>query len=182
MEKSQKEAGIPIRRIIQDSGIFEMSQTQEPPKQTWETHAPEETIACGERIAQMLTPGMNVALDGDLGSGKTTLIKGIARGLGLLDAAQVKSPTFVIFHIYKAEVPIYHFDLYRLNDESDLDAIGFDEFLADPEAISVVEWAGRIPLVYQQTHLHVSITAQSETDRIIQLIYAKTKPAPYSSR
>lgn len=105
------------------------------------TSSPGETIRKAKAFAGKLEPGNVVAFYGDLGSGKTTFIKGIALGLGLPSARAVKSPTFVVMHIYRARIPVYHFDLYRLEDGQDLEAIGLDDFLNDPGAISCVEWA-----------------------------------------
>ncbi len=101
-----------------------------------------ETIRFGKRLAKSLKPGSVVAFVGNLGSGKTTWIQGLASGLGA-EQSDVKSPTFVLFHIYKAEFPVYHFDLYRLEHPGELDAIGFDEFVGDKNSVSFVEWADR---------------------------------------
>lgn len=100
-------------------------------------------MAFGEKIARQLKPGSVLLLEGDLGSGKTTFVKGLARGLGIRDVSEVKSPTFVIMHIYKTKPPLYHFDLYRLEGGADLDSIGFQDFLNDPQAVACVEWAER---------------------------------------
>lgn len=137
--------------------------------QKWETHSPSETIERGHLIGRSLTSGTTIALVGDLGSGKTTLVKGIALGLGVKDAREVKSPTFVIFHIYKGRIPLYHFDLYRLDESSDLEGIGIDEFLSDPTAVSVIEWADRIPAVLQQASIRIELTSLSETNRTIRM-------------
>lgn len=112
-------------------------------QQSFTSHSPEQTLAFGEKIARKLKPGSVLLLEGDLGSGKTTFVKGLARGLGIKDISEVKSPTFVIMHIYKTRLPIYHFDLYRLEGVADLDAIGFQDFLNDPKAVACVEWAER---------------------------------------
>ena len=137
--------------------------------QKWETHSPSETIERGRTIGRSLKPGTMVALVGDLGSGKTTLVKGLALGLGVKTAREVKSPTFVIFHIYKGKIPLYHFDLYRLDKSSDLEGIGVDEFLSDPTAISVIEWADRIPTILQQAPVRIELTSSSETNRTIRM-------------
>ncbi len=100
-------------------------------------------MAFAEKLAHSIKPGAVLLLHGDLGSGKTTFVKGLARGLGLKNTAEVKSPTFVIMHVYKTRVPLYHFDLYRLEGGADLEAIGFQDFLNDPSAIACVEWAER---------------------------------------
>lgn len=100
-----------------------------------------QTIAKAKQYAKTLQPGTVLALTGDLGSGKTTFIKGIAMGLGLKDQDEVKSPTFTLMHIYPTRIPLYHFDLYRLDRESDLHTIGFEDFVNDPSVIVCIEWA-----------------------------------------
>ena len=102
--------------------------------------SPTETIKFGSRLSKYFLPGTVVALKGGLGSGKTTLIQGMAKGLGVAKQ-EVKSPTFVIFHVYNGKFPVYHFDLYRLENPKELEAIGFDEFVSDAGAISFIEWA-----------------------------------------
>ena len=108
-----------------------------------------QTFRCAEKLGSQLHPGNIVALTGEIGSGKTVFIKGLSRGLSVKNQDDVKSPTFVLMHIYPARIPIYHFDFYRLERESELDVIGFDEFVSDSKAVSLVEWAdrarGRIP-------------------------------------
>ena len=139
------------------------------PRNKWHSQSPEETIERGRLIAKSLRPGMLIALIGDLGSGKTTFVKGLALGLGVQDSREVKSPTFVIFHIYQGHIPLYHFDLYRLDETSDLEGIGIEEFLADPNVVSVVEWADRIPQVLKQAHLRITIIRTGELKRTIEL-------------
>ncbi len=103
----------------------------------------QETIQFGKKFAANLKPGSIVALDGDLGSGKTTFIKGLALGLGLIEQDEVKSPTFAIMHMYESRVPLYHFDLYRLETDKEISGIGFEEFLENKEIIVCIEWAER---------------------------------------
>ena len=105
------------------------------------TNSPQETIEFAKGLAAALKSGTVLCLEGQLGSGKTTFIKGLAEGLGLKCPEQVKSPTFVLMHIYKATIPLYHFDCYRLDSVEELENIGFTDFVNDPHAISCVEWA-----------------------------------------
>lgn len=107
------------------------------------TNSPKETIEYAKKLAKSLSPGTVLCLEGQLGSGKTTFIKGLAEGLGLKHPEQVKSPTFVLMHIYKSKIPLYHFDCYRLDSLEELENIGFVDFVNDPQAISCVEWAGK---------------------------------------
>lgn len=101
------------------------------------------TVRLGKTFAKKLKPGTVIALSGGLGSGKTTFIKGIAVGLGLKDPDEVKSPTFALMHIYATKIPLYHFDLYRLEGLKEIQNIGFEEFAADPKAITCIEWAAK---------------------------------------
>ena len=97
-----------------------------------------ETIALGERMADDLRPGDVVVLNGDLGAGKTTFTKGIAKGLGIKEI--IKSPTFTIIHEYQdGRIPLYHMDAYRLENGGAED-LGLDEYF-DGDGVSVVEWA-----------------------------------------
>ena len=105
-----------------------------------ETCTPEETIAVGHDLAHGLCPGDVVALEGDLGSGKTTFVKGIAAGLGAAGGDAVTSPTFTLMHVYHGKIPVYHFDLYRLDGVRDLEDIGFGEFVQRGDAVLCVEW------------------------------------------
>lgn len=135
------------------------------------SHSSEETIQCGVHFAKSLRPGDVVAVEGDLGSGKTTLIKGIAQGLGCKDLNKVKSPTFVIMHIYEAPVPIYHFDLYRFEGtQEELDAIGFDQFIRDPKAVSCIEWAQRAGRGIPEGAYWIRMSHVDETSRKIEIL------------
>ena len=130
-----------------------------------------ETIAYGRSLGRTLKGGTVVALVGDLGSGKTTLVKGIALGLGMQNKREIRSPTFVIFHIYKGRIPLYHFDLYRLDRESDLEAIGIEEFLSEPNVVSVIEWADRIPSVVKRSDVTIKLLSKGEHNRMIQITF-----------
>ncbi len=137
--------------------------------QTWKTSSAKQTIAAGRSIGRTLEPGTVVALFGALGSGKTTITKGIGLGLGVESEREIKSPTFVILHIYKGRVPLYHFDLYRMENSSDLDSLGLDEFLSDPKAVTVIEWAERIPDISKQAHLKIELKRSDQDSRVITL-------------
>ena len=107
------------------------------------TRSSEETMAFGRRLGRLLGPGDVVALSGPLGSGKTTLTKGLAEGLGVEEPRWVTSPTFVLVHEYPGRVPVYHVDAYRLNGAADAEALGVDElFFGD--GVTIIEWADRI--------------------------------------
>ncbi len=99
----------------------------------------EETIAFGEKIGQLLKGGEVIGLVGELGSGKTHLIKGVAMGAGGADCEQVNSPTFVIVNEYHGRLSLYHIDCYRLGSVGEFDMLGFDDF-CDPGSVVLIEW------------------------------------------
>ncbi len=107
------------------------------------TKSEQETIAEGKRLASFLKAGDLAALTGDLGSGKTTFTKGIASGLGVENPEYVNSPSFVLIREYKGEIPLYHFDLYRLDNLQDMGYIGIQEYL-DGDGVVVIEWADKL--------------------------------------
>lgn len=109
---------------------------------SWTTHNAEETQALAEAAGKLLKPGDVLALHGDLGSGKTTFVQGLVKGIGIT-AAAVKSPTFVLMREYPGAVPVVHIDAYRL--EAAPDAAWLDvELLISPRKITVIEWAERL--------------------------------------
>lgn len=110
---------------------------------TFLTSSSRQTMDLAEKIAHGLKAGDCLALTGCLGSGKTTFVKGLARGLGFKKKGYVCSPTFVILKIYPSKIPLYHFDVYRLDRPLDFERAGLSEFL-QTEGISVVEWADKV--------------------------------------
>ncbi len=107
-----------------------------------ETDSPAATEALGERWGRDAEHGLVIALSGDLGSGKTQLVKGLARGLGI--TARVNSPTFALVNEYTGgRLRLFHLDLYRLDTPAQVAGAGLDEFLFDPDGVTVVEWAER---------------------------------------
>ena len=104
--------------------------------------SPEDTIALGEAWGREAQRGWVIGLSGDLGAGKTQLVKGLARGLG--STARVHSPTFALLNEYGGgRLPLFHLDLYRLNHREDVTSAGLEEYLSNPEGVSVVEWIER---------------------------------------
>ena len=122
-----------------------------------------------KRFATQLMPGTVLCLEGQLGSGKTTFVKGLAEGLGLRHPEQVKSPTFVLMHIYKTKTPLYHFDCYRLNFLEELENIGFQDFVNDPHAISCVEWAQKAGDLIPESARHIHFEILDATQRRISV-------------
>ena len=127
------------------------------------------TKALGVRLGRLLQAGDVVCLYGDLGSGKTTLTQGLARGLGVPRGAGVRSPSFVLIHRYDGRVPIYHVDLFRLDTPGDLDDIGLHDLL-DGQAVIIIEWAERLGTLRPASRLDVTLRyGQEEETREITL-------------
>lgn len=129
----------------------------------------EETLRIAGEFSKKLKGGDVIGLEGNLGSGKTTFIKGIALGLGLKDQDEVKSPTFVLMHVYPARMPLYHFDLYRLEGEKDLATVGLEDFAADPHAITCIEWAEKAGRLLPRRTYHVQLEVAGKNERKIYI-------------
>ena len=123
-----------------------------------------ETVALGEKLGEMLKPGDVVALYGGLGVGKTVFVKGIASGLGIFE--EITSPTFTLMRQYQASSALCHFDLYRIEDEQELEHIGFYDYLGS-DCICVVEWAGHAPGLRPDFSVHID--GSGDEERIIEI-------------
>jgi len=133
----------------------------------FESSGPQQTKALGLALGKRLTPGMVVALTGDLGAGKTCLVQGVARGLGVPEDVPVTSPTFTFINEYLGAIPLYHIDLYRISCIEDLDDIGFFECVHGRGA-SVIEWADRLEPGLLPDHVAVDIQdAGADSRRIL---------------
>lgn len=108
----------------------------------FESNSPEETFRLGEKLGKEAKAGDVLCLDGDLGVGKTVFTQGFAKGLGVTD--YVNSPTFTIVKEYEGRLPLYHFDMYRLGDESELLEIGYEEYFFG-QGVCIIEWPERVP-------------------------------------
>ena len=118
------------------------------------TNSEEETIALGERLARELPPRCVVLLIGDLGAGKTTLAKGIVKGLGAAAPEEVSSPTYTLIHEYSPRV--YHIDLYRLEELREALSLGLDEIF-DRDAVVLIEWGDRFPQILPAERIEIEL-------------------------
>ncbi len=126
------------------------------------------TIKIGRAIAGSLQRGDIICLSGQLGAGKTVLTKGIACGLGV-DMRRVTSPTFVLIRQYNGKMPLYHFDLYRLKEATDMFALGYEEYFYN-EGVSVVEWPDRLGCLMPGELLKVEISFRQENQRKLKFL------------
>ena len=131
---------------------------------TIQTQSEEETIALGEKLAAELPSKAIVLLIGDLGAGKTTLAKGIAKGLGAAQPEEVSSPTFTLIHEYGPR--LYHIDLYRLDRPEEVATLGLDEIF-DRDAIVLIEWGERFPTLMPEDRIEIRLEALGENSRKI---------------
>jgi tRNA threonylcarbamoyladenosine biosynthesis protein TsaE len=128
--------------------------------------SPEETLDIGRQLAQRLRPPVLVLLSGELGSGKTTITKGIISGLGVAREEEVTSPTFTLVHIFRNHVKVYHVDLYRVEGFHDLESLALEDAFAEP-AVVIIEWAEHFTLRtdWPQVAIHLE-HVQADTRRI----------------
>ena len=134
------------------------------------THSAEETIVLGRSLAAVLAPPKLVVLRGELGAGKTTLVKGIAEGFQAASAENVTSPTFTLVHEYRGpEVSVYHIDLYRVDTQRELETLGLDD-LRDDKSVLLIEWGDKFPRFEQERDVEITLTRVAENDRQIRVI------------
>ncbi len=127
------------------------------------------TLALGELLTELLPPPRLVLLRGDLGAGKTTLVKGIVAALGASNPEDVTSPTFTLVHEYKGrKTKIFHLDLYRLEEESQLETVGVWELADAGDALVLVEWGERFPTLVARADAEIRLTqGETETERLL---------------
>jgi tRNA threonylcarbamoyladenosine biosynthesis protein TsaE len=126
------------------------------------TNAAEQTVACGRALAEQVAPGDVLVLSGDLGAGKTQLTKGLAAGLGVVEP--VTSPTFNILLVHEGRIPLYHFDLYRLDQPAQLEDLDYYATL-EADGISVVEWGDRFTEAAPLDGLSLDLTITGDEQR-----------------
>jgi tRNA threonylcarbamoyladenosine biosynthesis protein TsaE len=127
-----------------------------------------DTFEFGKKLGSLLQSGDLVALIGNLGTGKTVCIQGIAVGLGVHDRNVVTSPTYTLIHEYQGRVPVYHFDVYRLAKADDLYELGYEEYFYG-NGVTVIEWADRIPSFLPDEYLALQLRLQPDLTRSIRL-------------
>lgn len=140
---------------------------------TLHSKGPDETRAIGARLGRKLKPGDLIALEGELGAGKTCLAQGLLEGLGIRGYAG--SPTFTILNEYPGPVPVYHFDVYRLDGPEGLDDLGYEDYFYG-DGVTIVEWADLVDEVLPPDHIRIRLQEGDEADSRRILIEA-TGPA-----
>jgi tRNA threonylcarbamoyladenosine biosynthesis protein TsaE len=134
------------------------------------THSAEETIVFGRTLVELLSPPKLVLLQGDLGAGKTTLVKGIAAGFEAAEEEDVTSPTFTLVHEYRGpRANLYHIDLYRVDTQRELETLGLDDLRSDGSVL-LIEWGEKFPRLLRERDVEISLERQSETGRKITIV------------
>ena len=132
---------------------------------TFVSHSPDETIAFAEKVGSLLKGGDIIAYKGGMGAGKTTFTRGLCKGLGLPD--EVTSPTFALVNEYRGdEITLYHFDMYRISGEGDLETTGFYDYIS-PESVIAVEWSENIEDCLPKDIITIEIETTDENERKI---------------
>ncbi len=133
---------------------------------TYTTNSAEETIALGRRLAGEMAPPKLVLLRGDLGAGKTTMVKGIAEAFEAASQDDVTSPTFTLIHEYRGpEVSVYHIDLYRIETDRELATLGLEELIADERNVVLIEWGEKFPRLMRERDMEIAIERTGPEER-----------------
>lgn len=131
------------------------------------THSPEETIALGRTLVELLAPPKLVLLRGDLGAGKTTLVKGIAAAFDAAAEEDVTSPTFTLIHEYRGpRANLFHIDLYRIDTPRELDTLALDDLRSD-DSILLIEWGEKFPRLVRERDVEIALDREGENGRRI---------------
>ena len=134
------------------------------------THSPAETVALGRELAKSLSPPKLILLRGELGAGKTTLVKGIAEGFQAASQDDVTSPTFTLVHEYCGPaVNIYHIDLYRVDTPHQLETLGLDDLFA-PNSVLLVEWGEKFARFVHDRDVEIALERTGQNDRRVRVI------------
>jgi len=138
------------------------------------SHSVKETLNLGAALAKHLEPGDIICLEGELGSGKTTLTKGIAKGLGV-SPAKVTSSSFILIRAHQdGRIPLFHFDLYRLKNSNEIALLGYEEYLY-AEGVSVIEWAEKLNCLMPKERLMVKLAYGRQNKRMIKITAVGTR-------
>ncbi len=136
--------------------------------ESYRTRTERETIDLGANLGRRLKPGAVVLLIGNLGSGKTTLAKGIVRGLRAGEEGDVSSPTFTLIHEYGEPTRVYHVDLYRLDDARQTASLGLEEIL-EREAVTLIEWGERFPELWPASRVEIELRRAGDEEREVEV-------------
>lgn len=132
------------------------------------SHSAEQTISIGRLLVDSLEPGQMIVLRGDLGAGKTTLVKGIAEGFRAALQEDVTSPTFTLVHEYRGpEITLFHLDLYRIDTERELNTLGIDDLRSEPVSILLVEWGEKFESIKGDSDGEITLERIGDLDRKI---------------
>lgn len=133
------------------------------------TKSAEETIALGRDLASLLAPPKIVLLRGNLGAGKTTIVKGIAQGFKAAEEEDVTSPTFTLIHEYRGpKATLYHIDLYRIDTQRELETLGLDDMMT-PDSVLLIEWGEKFARFEEERDVEIAIDRVAENERRIVL-------------
>jgi tRNA threonylcarbamoyladenosine biosynthesis protein TsaE len=136
---------------------------------TFTTHSAEETTELGRKLSAEIKPGSVVLLRGDLGTGKTTLVKGIAEGFHAAEAEDVTSPTFTLIHEYRGpQVTLFHIDLYRIDTQRELDTLALDDLMS-PQSILLIEWGEKFARFVKERDTEIAIEHLGGDERRIRI-------------
>lgn len=132
------------------------------------THSLDETLSLGNNIGQMLNTGTIIALTGDLGSGKTSFVQGLAKGLDVSERYYITSPTFTLINEYPGRYRLFHIDLYRIEDPLELDELGFYEII-DSNSVTAIEWADKLLNEFTSGYLNIKFKILDDQSRRINI-------------
>jgi len=142
--------------------------------QEFTTNSADETVELGRRLASDLRPPKLVLLRGDLGAGKTTMVKGIAEAFHAAAQDDVTSPTFTLIHEYRApEMSVYHIDLYRIDTPRELETLGLDELINDERNLVLIEWGEKFPKLLKERDVEIAIDRLGPEQRKITVFLAR---------
>ena len=154
------------------------------------SHSPEETLQLGKSLGSSLVPGDIILLNGDLGAGKTHLTQGICYGMGLDEGSYIRSPTFTLINEYQGKLPIYHIDLYRIDNLEEIYFLGLEEILFN-QGITIIEWAEKLRSpknhnnlilnIQDRIEINIEIVSESEREFTFNTFFPEPRSLPIST-